>query len=186
MKRIWAVTIVGALLVLFLPVKYALACSCVPPPGDREALVSTDVVFSGTVTGIDDPEGDKKMISSGRPVTYTFAVDAVAKGVVAANEQVGSAADSASCGFGFRDGRRYVVFADEDKKGDLTTSLCSNTHILKEGEDIDFVATRDPSGDGPVQGPLSEEGVPAIAWVGIAAILGLGAATFFLTRRRAA
>lgn len=187
MHRSTAAVLVVMALSLLLPIRMAHACSCVPPPGDREAMLSTDVVFSGTVTEVADPEGDKKIVSSGRPVTYSFHVDAVAKGEVAADESVTSAADGSSCGAEFRDGGRYIVFADENKNGELTTSLCSNTRPLAENEEIDFVSTREPAGGGSTaDGPRTGEGVPAIAWLGIAAILGIGAVTFFATRRRTA
>jgi hypothetical protein len=167
---------------LAFPVKFARACSCVPPPSDREAMTTTDAVFSGTVIEIDDPEGGGPVISSGRQITYTFDVDGIAKGDVAADERVTSAADGVSCGADFADGGRYVVFADKDEKGDLTTSLCSNNHVLRAGQEIEFAATHDPDpADG--EGQPSED-VPAIAWMGVGTVVFLGAASIVLSRRR--
>ena len=174
---------------LYLPAKVAFACTCAPPPSDEDALGTSDAVFSGSVVDIDDPEGDAELVSSARTVTYTFEVDAVAKGDVGSNQQVGTAASGASCGFGFRDGRRYVVFAEQDKRGDLSTSLCSNTHPLKVGENIDFASVEAPPGaDGSAEYPrrAEEGGVPVIAVIGAALVLALAGAAWAMTRRRTA
>ena len=187
-KKSALIGLIVVMISLAFPVKYALACSCAPPGPDAQAVGVFDAVFSGTVVGKEDPEGDGPGVSSGRPIIYSFEVDAIVKGDVAADQEVTSAADGASCGYSFRNGRRYVLFADEDKKGDLNVSLCSNTHELKEGENIEFAATHAPAGtsDEGDEGDEGEpdEGIPMVAWMGAGMIVVLGATALVLSRRR--
>ena len=79
------------------PVETALACSCVPrDPGPM--LEQADAAFIGRVVSYIDPPMDG-VWSSSDPVTYTFAVESVAKGDLSAFVQVVSAFSGASCGF---------------------------------------------------------------------------------------
>lgn len=192
-RRAITLALVLSAVSLFLPVKYALACSCVPPPPDAVAAEEADVVFSGEVTATHDPHGDDKIVSSGRTVTYTFEVDGVVKGEVGNKERVKTAADSASCGYGFKTGRRYLVFADEGKSGALSTHSCSNTHPLGANEDVGLGAEPPPAPDagGPAEPdsgdrPRSDGGVPMTAVVGTGIVVLLGGAALFLSRRRTA
>lgn len=86
----------------------AQACSIAQPtPG---APLPGDVVFIGTVTDVPAvPEGP---YSSADQVTYGFAVERVLKGSLPPGETtVWTARESASCGFEFTAGGRYLVSA---------------------------------------------------------------------------
>ena len=174
------------LLSLALPVKYALACSCVQPPSNEEAVADYDAVFDGTVVKVYDPHGDDAVVSSGRTITYTFEVDNVVKGDVEDPQLVKTAADSATCGFRFKSGLRYQVYADEYGKV-LTTDSCSNTHKLPplSNQDDPTTPTSENDNEGVVPTDPGDGGPLApVVWVGTGAVLALGAGMLFLTRRR--
>jgi hypothetical protein len=92
-----------------------------------------DVVFEGEVAQIkrtppqvnlEHPEGP--VSSSGDPLIATFRVMRVYKGDVPGRVDVHTVAGGGSCGFGFREGRRYVVFA-RSAGAALQTGLCDGT-----------------------------------------------------------
>ena len=193
-KRLLSLALLVLLLSLWLPVKYALACSCVADPNAKESTKGYDAVFSGTIEEIRDPEGQGKLISSGRTIFYTFDVDAVVKGDVSEKQVVGSAADSASCGYVFKDGSRYLVYADREGEK-LTTQLCSFTREMQPNEEMPFEATTftDQDGGGEVasediRNPVRvEEGSwVAAAAVGAAAGFAVSVTIVLLRRRRTA
>lgn len=166
-----AAAIVGlSLISVLFPSPVALACTCAGPPSDVEALDDYDAVFAGVAVDHEDPEGDQPIISSGRPIVWTFAVDAVAKGEVSAEQEIISAASGVSCGYPFREGKRYLVFAYpgtdskrvNDPDADLHTGLCTNTHKLELGEDLPFPSEPMASGDTPFDDIDSDGGIP---WV---------------------
>jgi hypothetical protein len=173
----------------------AYACSCVPPPSDKQAIKAAYAVFSGTVVESNDPEAGQKVISSAAPIEYIFEVDAVAKGDVDERQSVHSARDSASCGFGFASGKRYLVFAypgnglsdapDSDPQGDaIHTGLCSNTRELGPDEELPFETTSVAQGEPPPGGTPSDERGIDTAMIAMWAIVG-GVALFsiWLARR---
>jgi hypothetical protein len=126
----------------------ALACSCVPARPDKVAVKDAKAVFAGTLVDIEDG------IDVGFDnVTWTFEVDEVYKGDdVTEMQDVGSQTQSAACGLVFKEEKRYLVFA-YDNKGDLETNSCMNTRPLGEDEELDLepVAAFEPQTppDGP-------------------------------------
>ena len=107
------------------PVEPAFACSCVPrDPGPM--LENSDAAFIGQVVSYVDPPMDG-IWSSSDPVTYTFAVESVAKGDLSATVQVISAFSGASCGFegGIRNGERAGILLRIGDDGNYTSGLCS-------------------------------------------------------------
>jgi hypothetical protein len=115
------------------------ACSCVAR-SDGEALATADAVFIGKVTGYDDPRTGP-VFSSADMVTWTFAVDEVFKGNVAAEQAVLSAAEDASCGLAVSAGGYYMVFAEHADAAapaaadrPLAAGLCGGTREAAPGE----------------------------------------------------
>ena len=118
----------------------ARACSCAPPPAPLVALGEADAVFSGTVVARRDaskPRADG-MVGSMDPVEYTIAVLEVWKGELADTVAVRTARSSASCGYPFEVGTRYLIYArTRTDTGCLRTNLCTRTRPLKcADEDI--------------------------------------------------
>jgi len=158
----------------------ASACSCmIRPLADR--LSAADVVFLGTPTNGDEPEG---AVSSADPVRWTFHVDAVHKGAVTRTVNVLSALDSASCGIPFEVNNPYLVFGVIN--GDaVTAGLCGGTErldqipadVLASLGDGAAPAVQNPPG-GSTGGPSGASSdswrAPLLIAAGAALVLGLG------------
>lgn len=107
-----------------IAVPSATACSCVAITS-AQAFASADVVFTGIAISR-TPTPPEPVFPTPDPVLWAFEVESVAKGVVGDTVRVEAALGSASCGFEFRVGTRYSVFAIRHE-GRLTTGLCSGT-----------------------------------------------------------
>jgi putative component of toxin-antitoxin plasmid stabilization module len=105
-----------------------LACSCVDFSSDLKFRYA-DAVFTGKVIASKDLKAGAKIRSGIDPIAWTFAVERVFKGNVAKQQQVNSAAMDMSCGFQFKVGDRYQVYARREGHT-LSTHLCSGTKPL--------------------------------------------------------
>lgn len=158
----------------------AWACSCVPA-NDREHFEGADLVFSGIVTGREDPNATSPAQSSGDDIIWTVDVDGAQKGTVSDPEEVVSARNGATCGYEFQITKRYQVFADR-RDGKVTTGLCSGTRELAAGE-------RPYRPSGSTKGTITSGG-PNLPRTGVtpapsgAALLGAAALLAARIRRR--
>jgi hypothetical protein len=141
-----------AAIVLGLPLVFVLAghapgawaCSCVGGLSQADYEEMAEHVFVGTATAKDDPDGGRKVVSSGRTIYWEFAVARVIKGEVDDAAVVQTSGGGASCGYDFRIGHRYRVYVSED--GDrMETGLCSGNEHL--GADPDFREEDPPQED---------------------------------------
>lgn len=115
------------------PLRSAPQCSCVTPPPPREAFAASAAVFDGTVAGIArDPAGGPFA-----DLTVTFIVHTQWKGVVRSPVVLRTAADGALCGYTFRLGQRYIVYADGSAE-DLQVGLCGRTRVHDAAEARDL------------------------------------------------
>jgi hypothetical protein len=114
----------------------AFACSCVPPGTPQEELERASVVFSGKVLSMKAKQQGQAM-SSADPVAVFFETAHFWKGQPSETVLLETAASGASCGFEFRPGLEYIVYAYRDDQGTLQASLCSRTNLLEQaGEDL--------------------------------------------------
>jgi hypothetical protein len=110
----------------------AHACSCADL-SPAQAVEHADAVFTGTVTHVRAEEG------MAGPRVHTFRADQVYKGLPAERFTVASSADSASCGYAFERGGRYLVFAASSPTGpvaegvELSSTLCSGNVPVDPG-----------------------------------------------------
>jgi hypothetical protein len=165
----------------------AMACSCVSPPPFEKAVKQADAVFVGEVASSNPVDGRQRFtgITSDGLVSYSFAVEEVVAGDVGSGIDVISHSSSATCGFPFKEGNRYLVFADEGD-GRLETNLCSRTEQINEtvtfgGETPVGEIRAGTSTDTETEGRL-----PTVLLVG-AALIGLGTLVVllpWLLRRR--
>ena len=108
------------------------ACTCAPVQSAAQELERATAVFSGKVVEIKRhkrPEG----IFAG--VEVVFRVEKTWKGVEGGTVRVFTSSHSAACGYGFRKGRTYLVYAYGDAKGGLSTGICSRTKRLKDARE---------------------------------------------------
>lgn len=108
------------------------ACSCAPA-SDLGSYRSADVVFTGDAVEHRDPRTGERLVSTADPLFWRFEVESVDKGRVPEVVEVATARDGGACGYGFREGGRYQVFArsGEDR---LQTGLCDGTRDLGTGQ----------------------------------------------------
>ena len=113
----------------------SLACTCAPAKSAGQELERATAVFSGKVIEI-RRHGQAEDIF-GR-VEVVFRVGRAWKGVESRTLSVFTSAQSAACGYGFREKRTYLVYAHGNAGGRLSTGICSRTRRLKDaGEDLD-------------------------------------------------
>jgi hypothetical protein len=107
------------------------------PPGQN--YFRSDVVFVGTVRDIATVSG----VDFDSGVRVEFEDVSASRGAQGTALSVFTSADSASCGYAFKRGERYVVYGYRSKDGTrIHTSICSRTRELKDaGEDLQFFGT---------------------------------------------
>lgn len=142
-RNLWRLWL--TLLALALPAlvaREASACSCAfGGAAPCQAYWSTDVVFVGAVVGesrLTVEEGSYKFTRR----LVRLSVEQPLRGVEAAEVEVVTGWGGGDCGYPFRRGERYVVYADRgEKDGRLYTGICTRTRPLAEAEE-DFAFVR--------------------------------------------
>ena len=164
----------------------AMACSCMSPPPFEKSVKQADAVFVGEVASSAPVDGRQRFMGmmSDELVAYGFAVEEVVAGDVGSSVEVITHSSSATCGFPFQEGDRYVVFADE-REGRLETYLCSRTEPINET--VTF-GGETPVGETQAETSTDTEtdaGPPTMLLLG-AALIGLGLVVLLprLLRRR--
>jgi hypothetical protein len=156
-----------------------------PPPFEK-AVKQADAVFVGEVASSEPVDGRQRFtgIMSDGLVSYSFAVEEVVAGDVGSGVEVISHSSSATCGFPFKEGDRYVVFADE-RDGRLETYLCSRTEPINETVTFGGEPPVGETRAGTPSDTETEAGLPLAILVG-AALIGLGLVVVLprLMRRR--
>jgi len=136
------ILLASLVVLLSLYTSRAVACSCAPPGDPMEEIVYSTDVFVGEVTRVKDSQPpdtwwsrllwrlgmgpDPTVMSTARPIHYTFKVSDRFMGTGGDTTLVVSAASESSCGYHFQQGREYVVYATE-RMGELWAGRCSRT-----------------------------------------------------------
>lgn len=159
--------------VFLLPPQCAFACQCTMLPDGMDAeraLADSEAVFSGEVVEIDQPSHFK---SSADLETDTFRVSEVWKGPEQRTLEVHTALMGASCGYPFKEGQEYLVYAYTGKQG-LEVGLCGNVVPLSEaGSELRVLG----AGEKPTVGGVLTDtsgSVSASAMVGVAGLVMAG------------
>ena len=156
LATVTAVTLLALALLALLP-DCASACQCAMPPASqsqqeiaKQALSDSAAVFAGEVVEIDRPSRPLK--SSIDPVTVTFRVSESWKGPVRGMLKVRTPVSGVSCGYSFRSGESYLVYASEASivEGEgLEVLLCSETKPLSEASaDLEALGNGETLGSG--------------------------------------
>jgi hypothetical protein len=117
---------ITALSLLLAPAT-AQACSCLSVGSACAALGRSSAIFIGTVVSIDPPGGGRGTVTQ----HVRFEVEEAIKGIDATTVDIETTSDTGSCGYPFRRGTKYLVYAFGDKKA-LSVSLCSRTGPLED------------------------------------------------------
>lgn len=107
------------------------ACSCFGRPQGVQTCGyywNSDEVFIGLAekVEIDERVGGMKV---------TFSVERPIRGASEKTIEVFTSANTASCGYPFKQGKRYFVYARKGQDGKLSESLCGPTTPLEDAED---------------------------------------------------
>lgn len=173
----------GAPLLLGLCVVRAVACSCAGPGIPCQDYGRASAVFIGTAIAVRTVERTTDRDGNGIdywPRTFKFSVEQSFLGIQSTEVEVSTGLGGGDCGYGFKLGSRYVVYAYQSSKANrLTTSICSRTKPFDDAtEDVEFLRTlgsRNPGvtiagevklgrqnvakGDSTVVGPLANIGL---------------------------
>ena len=116
----------------------AHACSCIAPEDPKKEREKFQVVFSGTVTYVEETNPSESLFSGVDPVLVTFDVERIWKGLEDKNSNVTitTSASSASCGFYFQENVEYVVYAyQHEADNQIQVSLCSRTNTIENAQE---------------------------------------------------
>jgi hypothetical protein len=136
-----------ASIVLLVPAQQVDACTCVLPGPACQAYWQTDAVFDATVRSV--RAGDRaEMLAGGRELPFRdrivrLDVRQAWKGAQPGPIEVVTSAHGDSCGFDFKEGERYLVFAHfSAADGRLVASRCSLTQPFDgTGPAAEFLAS---------------------------------------------
>jgi len=145
--------IIIALGAMLLPVGPVFACSCAAPESPPTGFVHADAVFLGTVTGISAQPPAPSLLDRlrswlGLPSTGPYYGRQVSvrvsdswKGVTTATIELHTGFGDADCGYNFRVGSQYVIYATQGQTG-LVTSICVRTIDVASGAaDLQYLQT---------------------------------------------
>jgi hypothetical protein len=149
--RIWLrVLCFGAVLLLGVPIGLP-ACDCLYPGRPCKAFAQTPYIFAGRVASIITAANQSERI-------VAFQVESTYRGpegnVVTS---VVTGFGGGDCGYGFKQGERYLVYANE-AHGRLFTSICSRTRLLADAnDDLEYFSKRnDPAHGAGIEGWIDE------------------------------
>src|SRR5687768_1159900 len=116
----------------------ANACQCAGTQPPCEAYWNASAVFVGTVTFSTTTRIKESGAESTRRLVR-FHVDRQLRGLEASEVEVVTGFGDADCGYGFRLGGQYLVYADQNDEKMLSTSICSRTRPLSEASaDLEY------------------------------------------------
>lgn len=126
--------LVASIVALFSSAYEAHACSCLPPPPVAQAVAEADAVFMGTVVSFE-------LASSTTERVARFDRMQIWKGNPRAITEIFTPENEAACGFDFRVGETYLVYANRDDSGKLFTHLCTRTWFASGAQqDLKYLA----------------------------------------------
>ena len=125
------------LLVLFAG--EANACSCAGPGVPCQAYWDASAVFVGTVSYSSSVTLDEGNYQRSQRVVR-FTLEEVFRGITGTEAEVMTGLGGGDCGYGFRLGGQYLVYAYRDKDDKLHTGICTRTRLISEAaDDIAYV-----------------------------------------------
>jgi hypothetical protein len=164
------IALVSVVAVLLSPAR-ALACSCIGEVPLCQSFWQADAVFAGEVVAFE--KIDPKQFFSRRVARVR--VERVWRGEVAGVVDVSTGAGGGDCGYSFRRGQQYLIYAHKGPQGTLSTNICTPTKLLnKASADLEYFKGLDaPSSGARVYGTARFEtkGADLVAAKGAAIVL---------------
>jgi len=116
-------TVLAAGILIFVASYAAADCRCVPPGTPKYELDQAKAVFSGKVVSMKKAPGMTQRVTLKMLKSW--------KGPRKRQMVITVSIDPAECGFEFKQGHKYLVYALSGEAGRLTTTLCSRTTPLE-------------------------------------------------------
>jgi len=147
----------------------ATACTCMQSGPPCQAYFDADAVFVGTVQSITIR---KRIVVADQAYDHKFvriAIDGPSRGVQGSSIEISTGMGGGDCGFDFKQGQRYVVYAWRPPDGTLSTGICSRTTLYSQAaEDVAYLNSGPPPASAArVFGTIKvgERKEPGGAWV---------------------
>ena len=123
--------IFGVAFAILLMSRAASACTCDPIKGGHEAFDRAEVVFVGNVVSVTKPKSRivdrrRNIIEVSLELVVRFRVERAWKFATRPYLTLTTMSQTAACGYPFKVGEKYLVFAFADQDG-VRTGLCSGT-----------------------------------------------------------
>ena len=127
----------------------SFACSCITSEGSaeqqvREAIQTSSAVFLAKAVSVKRESTKSGNDGAGR-LLVSLEVERSWKNKLARRVKIYTNLHSAACGYPFKAGKKYLVYAGENKDGSLWTTNCSRTSLLtRELADIKLLDSIKP------------------------------------------
>jgi hypothetical protein len=117
------------------------ACTCMPSGLPCQAYWTTSTIFTGEVIEITATPSDNERLPGYSQKLVRFAVSEPFRGVSGTLIDAITGNGGGDCGYPFRVGNSYLVYAYRDPKDNkLYANICSRTRPLSEaGEDLEYI-----------------------------------------------
>lgn len=117
------------LVLILFQLPMAFACKCViPGPELKTEINKTEIIFLGQCIGSEFITGEESNSDRGYTVRYFFKVEQKFKGISTKNITVETGMGLGDCGFEFRPGFLYLIYAHIDNSI-VHTYICTRTKI---------------------------------------------------------
>ena len=129
--------IIFSFLLIIFTIDHLKACDCNGTQSIQEELKKSDVVFTGKVISV-SPILISKHQRDYTHVLIKFSINSIIKGDSNKIVEIKTAASTGMCGYPFRKGTEYLVYATrvkENSKQILWSGLCDRTKSLSEAEE---------------------------------------------------
>jgi Carboxypeptidase regulatory-like domain len=132
-----------AVLVVLLGASSAFCCSCIGPGPPCQSYGNTPAVFVGTALEVKQTS-EKLIAGEDRQFpqrAFIFRIDEPFRGVNTAQVEVRTGMGGGDCGYNFKLGERYLVYASFNAtNGFYGTNICTRTRPVSDaGEDLDYI-----------------------------------------------
>jgi hypothetical protein len=150
--RALAAAIFGVALFILIFTGDVEACSCMAGGNSPcQAYWNADVVFIGTVekiTSVNSRDGADRFERR----RVSFGISEAFRGIQAEQAEVLTGMGGGDCGYGFKTGETYLVYAYRDKQtGRLSTGICTRTRPLARAkDDLDYIRNLPSAAPGAV------------------------------------
>ena len=115
-----------------------LACDCVSPASPCVSAQSAYAVFVGRVVEIADVTLERGQRYPPASRRVSFAVAETFRGSVKDATAVYTGSGGGDCGYDFRRGKSYLVYAHRASTGELVTGICARTREATKGAEAEM------------------------------------------------